>query len=396
MIARRRNLLKYSGFAIIGAALCGVATIDPAPALADSLFGSFVGGVMGGAFGGGYYPYRQRSYGRSGGHSNTSQAPNNAPPTQAESTRALASLAPPSSQDQLAVLKSISASRTLGSLGSSEDPDLIGKPVSTETNRDYTSKIEQLINDIRDAQQKQNSTKEGDITEHAILDSLNEAVTKANLQRFETFLGEDWTPERLRGMILDRAHDEISGLFDGTNRGAVSMNELDTIIKRAARNVYGRLFEVSELLAANRSSTLFVQRLYQIHGDLVNSDTREDAEQLLAQASNAGVAAIEGVLRRDPNSFALRYRAERIIFDCLSDNVETITSADSGTMATPAEIEKRILDTSQQQCSKWVANQLLGADGKLKAQDPMPLRVIWTAEGPKDDPTMYGRATDQL
>jgi hypothetical protein len=394
MVAKQSDAFKYSGVAVIGAALLGLTAVDCPPARADSLFGSFVGGMVGG-FGGGYFgPYR-RSYRGGGAHSNASQAPSSAPPTPAESTHALASLAPPSSQDQLAVLKSISASRTLGSLGSSEDPDLIGKPVSTETNRDYTSKIEQLINDIRDAQQTQHSTKEGDITEHAILDSLNEAVTKANLQRFETFLGEDWTPERLRGMILDRAHDEISGLFDGTNRGAVSMNELDTIIKRAARNVYGRLFEVSELLAANRSSTLFVQRLYQIHGDLVNSDTREDAEQLLARASNVGVSAMEGVLRRDPNSFALRYRAERIIFDCLSDNVEAITSSDSG-MATPAEIEKRILDTSQQQCSKWVSNQLVGGDGKLKAQDPMPLRVIWTAEGPKDDPTMYGRASDQI
>jgi hypothetical protein len=104
---------------------------------------------------------------------------------------------------------------------------------------------------------------------------------------------------------------------------------------------------------------------------------------------------LEPLLRRDPNAFALRYRAQRIIYDCLSDNVEAISSSESG-MATAAEIAKRVADVGQQQCSKWVDAQLKGADGKLKPQDPLPLRVIWTAEGPKDDPSMYGRASDQL
>ena len=53
-------------------------------------------------------------------------------------------------------------------------------------------------------------------------------------------------------------------------------------------------------------------------------------------------------------------------------------------------------DVTKQQCSKWVSKQLIGADDKVKPQDPLPLRVIWTTEGAKDDPSMYGRATDQL
>jgi hypothetical protein len=39
---------------------------------------------------------------------------------------------------------------------------------------------------------------------------------------------------------------------------------------------------------------------------------------------------------------------------------------------------------------------LIAADGKLKPQSPMPLRTIWSAEGPTDDPTMYARAPDEL
>ena len=91
-------------------------------------------------------------------------------------------------------------------------------------------------------------------------------------------------------MILDRVQNEIGAMFDGTNRGAVTMNDLDLMIKKSAKSVYARLFETSELLAANRSSTLFVERLYQTHGDLVNGEVRESAEQLLAEAGGGRVA----------------------------------------------------------------------------------------------------------
>jgi hypothetical protein len=384
----RRNVLVLAG----ALTLTGGLLLDQSPARADPFggFGGIIGGFMGGAPPGYYYKHQRRSYGPP--RATSSAAP---PPSPAESSRALAALAPPSTQDQIAMLKSVNPSQSLGAVGSSDDMETVGKAGDVEANRDYTGKIDDLIRRIEVAQNTQRSAKEGDVTEHAILESLDAAIKSANLQRFETFLGENWSAERLRVMILDRANNEIGGLFEGTNHGVVTMNDLDTIIKKSARNVYARLFETSELLAANRGSTLFVQRLYQAHGDLVSGDVRESAEQLLEQASAAGVAQLEPLLRRDPDAFALRYRAERIIYDCLSDNVEAISASDSG-MASAAEISKRVLDVGQEQCSKWVGAQLIGPDGKLKPQDPMPLRVIWTAEGPKDDPSMYGHASDQL
>ena len=392
--ARQHVILAFAGAIVVGVG----GGLDSPPAFAGNPFGGFggFGGFVRGALGGGL-PY-QRHYGNGGynrGPSRVQQGGAQPPPSAADSTRALAALAPPSSQDQIAMLKSVNPSESLGTVGSSDDVEQVGKAGDVEANRDYTGKIDDLIRRIQVAQNAQHTSKEGDVTEHAILESLDAAIKSANLQRFETFLGENWSAERLRVMILDRANNEIGGLFEGTNRGVVTMNDLDTIIKKSARNVYARLFETSELLAANRGSTLFVQRLYQAHGDLVSGDVRESSEQLLEQASEAGVTQLDPLLRRDPNAFALRYRAERIIYDCLSDNVEAISSSDSG-MATSAEIAKRVLDVGEQQCSKWVASQLIGPDGKLKSQDPMPLRVIWTADGAKDDPSMYGHASDQL
>jgi hypothetical protein len=390
MTARQLNLLRGSSLALFGAlALGSFVAVDPAPVRAQ--FG-IINGFLGGGFGGGYYHHRRHYSGGGGGH-RSHAAPDDAAPSDSESTHALASLAPPSSRDQATVLKSISPSDTLVEVGSSDDDQVTGKTDTSEDDRDYTSGVEKLIKSIQNEQDSKQSDKEGDVTEHAILEALTDAIVRTKLARFETFLGENWSAERLRVMILNRVTNDLGGLLEGTNKGAVAMSDLTSMINKAAREVYAQLFETSELLAANRGSTLFVQRLYQMHGDL-NDNVREDTEQFLLEASTVGAASSEPLFRRDPDAYALRYRAQRIIFDCLSDNVDAITSSNSG-MASTAEIEKRLLDVDKQQCSKWVASQMFDPDGKqLKPQDPMPLRVIWSADGPKDDPSMYGHASD--
>jgi len=394
-----------SGILLAASAAVALAAFDQSPAYAnDAFLRGFVGGMVGGMVGnmlmqqrfhGGGYGHRPapaRPY--SGGAASSHSRPGNGPPSPEESSRALASLAPPTTQEEQVILKSVTPGQSLGAVGATDDLDQIGKDYNADAYRDYTSRVDEVISRIQEAQSAQHSTKEGDVTEHAILEALNTSIHDAKLFRFETFLGENWSPERLRVMILDQVLNELGGLFDGTNRGAVTMNDLNSIISKSALNVYSRLFETSELLAANRSSTLFLQRLYQTHGDLVNGDVRESAEQLLTEASAAGVAPLDPSLRRDPNAFALRYRAERIIYDCLTDNVESMTSTESG-LAPSAEMNKHVLDVTNEQCAKWASAQLIDADGKVKPQEPMPLRVIWSAKGPNDDdPSMYGRATD--
>jgi hypothetical protein len=402
------------------AAIVAVAAFDqPAAYAGNGFLGGFVGGVVGGVLGHMLvepryrYAPSYRSEGRPSRSRNASGASGGAPqapPSPADSSRALASLAPPTTQQEQAMLKSITPSQSLGAVGASDDLNQIGRDDNAEAGRDYTSRIDDLIKRIQVAQNTQHSTKEGDVTEHAILEALEGSIRDAKLTTFETFLGENWSPERLRVMILDRVENEIGGLFDGTNRGAVTMNDLDLMIKKAATNVYARLFETSELLASNRSSTLFVQRLYQTHGDLVNGEIRESAEQLLAEAYASALDkdALEPLLRRDPNAFALRYRAQRIVYDCLTDGVDETTSNESG-MGNLAEIRNGMLKLAETECANWVSKQLTKAgdkdlddkiakgepqDRKITPQDPMPLRVIWTTKGPTDDASMYGRATD--
>jgi hypothetical protein len=138
-----------------------------------------------------------------------------------------------------------------------------------------------------------------------------------------------------------------------------------------------------------------MQRLYQAQGNLVDARLREVADNMITRAANEAVAKYETPLRQDENGYALRYRAQRIIFDCLSENVERISSSETG-MVTSGELEQKIDDTAKRECAAWLDNQFGSDSSSVKAQKPMPLRVVWSTTGPKDDPSMYGRAVSGM
>ena len=323
----------------------------------------------------------------SSGNSSSSSSSNS---NNSRNDRVLASLGAPPSNVQTAVLKSVVSSGLLGVVGSTQDLTKVGETLSKDDDRDWTGRIQRIVDRFKREQDKHITTP-GDVTEHAIEQSLDSAFKRAKLDTFESFLGENWSAERLRVRILDRVAADLPHLFDGNNRGNAPMQDLDNLIQRAAESIYRRIFEVSELLAANRSSTLFVQRLYQTHGGLVDDQLRELADGMIIKASNAAIGKLEGALRRDENGFALRYRAQRIVFDCLSENVERITSSDTG-IATISEIKQKIETTATTECTSWLDTQFGTQARGLNPQVPMPLRVIWSASGPKDDPSMYSRA----
>ena len=378
----RSNPGRRFGVLLMGGVAIAAALIVEPPQARASFLDMFMGGFGFHSYhsGGGYHHRRyygasrsdyggSRYYGASR-YSRYSRyygayRPNSAQPSEEESTSALAALAPPTTNEQTAVLKSIVPIRALGAVGASDDLEALNKE-DQEKNRDYTGAVEKLLKDLAPKQDSEKrtgtkSTMPNDVTEHAVLEALDNAIRTTNLLKFETFRDENWSPERLRVMIVERLRIELGDLLDGGKHEATTMHDLETGIAKAARNVQARLFETSELLAADRGSTLFLQRLYQTHGD-VSTDVRERTEQLLAKAAAAGVAPFEALMQRDPNSYALRYRGERIVYDCPTENLETISSGEE------AEIEQRIQDANRDQCSKWVAKQLVGSDGVLKPQ----------------------------
>jgi len=309
--------------------------------------------------------------------------------------KVLASLGAPSSSEQSRVLKGISASPVLGVVGSTKDLQDVGRPRSQEDERDYTGALDQIVKDLSERQDKELSTA-GDVTATGIEQSLSRAIKDAKLDTFERFVSESWTTERIRKLVLDRTYTDLNPLFGGNTRGQVRMEAVDAVIQRAAQAVYRRIFETSELLAANRAANLFIQRLYQASAGRVDERTRDIADTLVRKGSSATLARYDSFLSSDDNSYAYHYRAQRIVYDCLSANVERISKGETR-VATAEEMELRIKKTSVSVCEPWLANQFgaLGPGSRVKTQPPVPMRVVWSASGPIDDPSMYTRAANK-
>lgn len=367
----------------------------PEPVHARGL-GGFGAGMIAGAVIGGLAARHRFGREPRRSHNRRSSAPvreTSKEPRDEKATKELVvSLGAPSSDEQIEVLKRINVTEVVTVVGTTKDLGEVGKTTSNEQGRDYTKKIKDVIDRFRRESEKAKDKTRGDITEHAIEQSLDKAFKTAKLSIFESFLNENWSAERLRVMVMERVASELDRLFEGNNQGNTPMDDLDRLIQRSAESVYKRIFETSELLAANRSSALFVQRLYQTHGGLVDDQLREVADRMISKASNAAIARFDGQMRREENGFALRYRAQRIVFDCLSENVEKISSSETG-IATVGEIEQKIMDMSKTTCAAWLDNQFGTSRDEITPQKPMPLRVVWSATGPKDDPSMYGRAS---
>jgi uncharacterized protein len=60
-----------------------------------------------------------------------------------------------------------------------------------------------------------------------------------------------------------------------------------------------------------------------------------------------------------------------------------------GGIAAAGEIKQKISATAANACGAWLERQFGTQPGALLPQKPMPLRVVWSDTGPKDDPSMY-------
>src|SRR5262249_8286010 len=108
--------------------------------------------------------------------------------------RILATLGAPSTQRQSAILKSIDLTGDVDVVGTKSITQ-IGVTTSSEAARDDSSTINQIIERFKREQSK--SGVPGDVTAHAIEQSLDRAFKESKLEIFESFVGENWSKERL-------------------------------------------------------------------------------------------------------------------------------------------------------------------------------------------------------
>lgn len=304
------------------------------------------------------------------------------------------------------VFKGIVVSKSLGAVGVEETIDPTKQDFGRDNQRDYNGAIKFLLSLIDNAAKSRsrqgNSTlSQGDVTQHAIDRSVTHAYEDANLSTFEQFVGEQWTNERLRVAILERASAEVPGLLVGNNFNRVEMAPIDEMIQRAGRAIYARTLETSELIALNQATARFTRALFELRGPSVNNDLRSGVEGMLLAASKAAFADYAERFIRSEFGVVMRYRAERILNDCLTANLDEI-SGSGKQEATHQQMEQKVQELSRGECRNWVINAIgdpkqMDAKADLKLLKPLPERAVWVAPGvAKTDASMFGRVSNNL
>jgi hypothetical protein len=372
------------------------------PADAQAQFG-FPGGIMfnirphigggGGGYGGG--GRRHHSRGDNSGNSSNS-SPSSAPATSYALARGASDT----------VFKGIVVSKGLGSVGVEDAIDTSKHDLVRETQRDYTGAIKALLTMIDNTSKNRNrqgdsSLAQGDVTQHAIDRSVTRAYEAASLGTFEQFVAEQWTNERLRVAILDKTMTEVPGLLVGNNFSRVEMAPIDDIIVRAGNSIYKRTLETSELIAVNQATARFTRTLFEMHGASANSDLRAGVEDLLLAASRTAFKEYEERFVRSDLGVVMRYRAERILVDCLTGSLDEITTGPDKKKATRVQMQDKVTELSRGECRNWVVNAI-GAPTQIDPKadkellKPLPERAVWIAPGvPKTDASMFSRVSQQ-
>jgi hypothetical protein len=364
-----------------------------------SIGGGIAGAILGGVSRGGGGSGRSSS--RRGGKSSRSHSDEDKP---SKSSPPASNTAVASAASSEAVLKGFVVSKSLGNVGVEEEIDTARLDQGREQNRDYSTALKSLftkigINERNSTRDGSSSLAQGDVTQHAVDRSVAKAYEVANLATFEQFKDEQWTQERFRVAMLERAQAEVPGLLFGNNFRRVEMDTIDEMIGRAARSIYKRALETSELIAVNQATARFTRALYELYGPLENDNLRAGVEEMLLGANHSAFADYEERFVRSEYGVILRYRAERILNDCLTSNIEDIVSK-KGEPLTKELMIDRVEELARGECRNWVVNALgdpkkpTSKEDDEKALKPLPVRAVWVSPGkPRTDASMFGRAS---
>jgi hypothetical protein len=97
----------------------------------------------------------------------------------------------------------------------------------------------------------------------------------------------------------------------------------------------------------------------------------------------------------------MRYRAERILVDCLTGSLDEITTSPDKSKATRVQMQDKVSELSRGECRNWVVNAIgqptqMDAKADKELIKPLPERAVWIAPGvAKTDASMFSRVSQQ-
>jgi hypothetical protein len=168
------------------------------------------------------------------------------------------------------------------------------------------------------------------------------AYQSGNLSHFDRFAGELWTRDRLQVQILREARHGLEPYYKGVGARGPSINDIEKLLEVSARAVYGRALEVGEIIGVSHSFDRFIRTIYENSDrapqSLVTVGADNHYERLLSRAINSvdrrNFIADGPVAERDPlgleRQFQFRFRARRVLYDCLSSSYVGLVMGNSG------------------------------------------------------------------
>ena len=138
--------------------------------------------------------------------------------------------------------------------------------------------------------------------------------------------------------------------------------------------------------------------MYELYGPLEHENLRAGVEEMLLGANRLAFADYEERFVRSEYGVILRYRAERILNDCLTSNIEDIVKKDAQQRLKKQTMIERVEELSAGKCRDWVVSALGKADSKEdeEALEPLPVRAVWTGPGKaKTDVSMFVRVNSR-
>lgn len=182
-----------------------------------------------------------------------------------------------------------------------------------------------------------------EVTEGSVKNAIEAAYDKAEFNEFASLAGEMWTRDRLLVRIVDDAQSRLGGYFNGVGAQGPSMTDLkNDVFPKSAHYVRGTALEVSEIIGVSHSYDRFIRTVYESveTGKSSPLATGGDSryERFVTAAINSvplknfvkqggAVAADAAGLERN---FQFRFRARRVLYDCLSSNVPQLIRQGGG------------------------------------------------------------------
>ena len=228
---------------------------------------------------------------------------------------------------------------------------------------DFISVLEQEHKALRNNQNANVRVSTGSninqVTAGEIRLAVEKAYEEAHLTDFDSLTGELWTRDRLLVQVLVEAKIGVLPYFQGVGAKGPDVSNMQDVFREAARSVYARALELSDIVGVSYSFDRFIRTIYEnsdrapqglwtvgadVHYErvltrIINGVDQEhfsrSAQMPISRASGDSPARSVTQGERLSQLFEFRFRARRSLYDCLAASYVELTNA--GTASTEAQ-----------------------------------------------------------